>query len=365
MATVTVERPPESDGGHDDVDLTRIDLPVGGMTCASCVRRVERAIGRLEGVSASDVNLATERASVAFDPAATSVAAIRSAITGAGYTVPSQELTVGVTGMTCASCVRRVERALGRQPGVQSAVVNLATEQATVEYIPGVTDRAALVGAIESAGYGVLGGQPDQAESLSESEDIRDAARHDEMRSLTVRVAAGLIVSAVLMAIMFWPGGLPIEMGTERWLMLILAAPIQFIVGATFYRQAWAAARHGEMTMATLVVLGTSAAFGYSLVVTVAPAWAQRVGLSGHLYYDSATVIISLILLGKLLEARAKLQTGSAIRALLQLAPPTAGSSVMTATSRSRSATFGWATSSGSGRATRFRSMASWSLGSP
>jgi Cu+-exporting ATPase len=316
--------------GQVDTDpstaLTQIDLPVGGMTCASCVRRVERAIGRVDGVARSDVNLATERATVAFDPATTDVGTIRDAITGAGYTVPSQDLTIGVTGMTCASCVRRVERALSRQPGVQSVGVNLATEQATVTLIPGVTDRAALVGAIESAGYGILRGtgEGEQTESLSETEDIRDAARHDEIRSLTVRVAAGLIVSVVLMAIMFWPGQLPIGMETERWLMLALAAPIQFIVGATFYRQAWAAARHGEMTMATLVVLGTSAAFGYSLVVTVAPEWAQRVGLSTYLYYDSATIIISLILLGKLLEARAKLQTGSAIKALLQLAPPTA-----------------------------------------
>lgn len=311
----------------DDRTLSMVDLPITGMTCASCVRRVERAVGRVVGVESAAVNLATERATVGYDPMVTGVEAISAAITDAGYGVPAETVTFGVTGMTCASCVRRVERALGRAPGVAGATVNLATEEATVRFIPGIADRTALGRVVEAAGYGVLPPAPgaDSAgDAVTDPDAIRDAARHDEIRSLTVRVGAGLAVTTVLMAMMFWPGGLPIAMETQRWLMLALAAPVQFVVGATFYRQAWAAARHGELTMASLVVLGTTVAFGYSLLVTVAPGWVDRVGLAPHLYYDSATAIVSLILLGKLLEARAKLRTGSAIRALLELVPPTA-----------------------------------------
>ena len=307
-----------------EANVEQVDLPVAGMTCASCVRRVERAVGRVEGVTRGDVNLAAERAHVVYDPKVTTVGDIRSAIVDAGYEVPTQEVSFGVTGMTCASCVRRVERALSRTPGVERAAVNLASERATVGIIPGMTDRAALIRAVEAAGYGALQPAAGADVAATDADEVRDATRRDEIRSLTARVAAGLAVSVALMAIMFWPGGFPLEMRATSWLMLVLAAPIQFGVGATFYRQAWAAARHREMTMATLVVLGTSAAFGYSLLVTVAPGWVERVGLAPHLFYDSATIIISLILLGKLLEARAKLQTGSAIRALLDLAPPMA-----------------------------------------
>ncbi|CAN5736780.1 heavy metal translocating P-type ATPase [soil metagenome] len=305
---------------------SEIRLPIEGMTCASCVRRVERALEKVEGVSAVSVNLATDEATIAFDPAKADQSMLTKAVESAGYGIPVLEVSLPVEGMTCASCVRRVEKALERVPGVEAVSVNLATETATVRGVAGGAGRAALVAAVEGAGYGVR----DIAESGSEDESAALAsAKHRELRKLQITAVASLAVSAVLMLLMYWPdwlfGGQPFEsMKTMFVVMFVLATPIQFWAGGQFYKQAFAVGRHFQGNMSTLVAMGTSAAFFYSAAVTFFP---ER--LLGHhtmpeVYFETATVIIGLILTGRWLEARARIKTGAAISSLMDLSPKVA-----------------------------------------
>ena len=309
------------------VPTTEVSFPVEGMTCASCVRRVERALEKTPGVESANVNLATERATVRFDTTSTSLDTLRSAVEKAGYTVPAQQETLDIEGMFCASCVRRVERSLERTNGVQSASVNLATEQATVRYLPGVVSHDDLVKAVEKAGYTVRARQ-EQADDV-DSDAIEAARERRELNILKIKIAASLIVSGIMMLLMFWPvwllGDRPYnEMEDLFKPFFVMATVIQFWAGGQFYREAWRAGRHFQANMSTLVVLGTTAAWGYSTFVTF---WTERVhqsGLMAEVYFDSATIIIGLILFGRFLEARAKSQTTGAIKQLMGLAPKTA-----------------------------------------
>jgi len=303
-----------------------ISFPVEGMFCASCVRRVERALEKVPGVAGANVNLATERASVSYDPAAVSLADLRGAVEKAGYGIPAEEFTFDVEGMTCASCVRRVERALEKVPGVQQANVNLATEQASVRLLPGSTSRDDLVRAIEKAGYGVRA--PAETSDIEDAEAAAEARQQRDLLMMKIKIVASLAVSAILMLLMFWPSWLIArpydEMKDIFLLSFILATPIQFWAGAQFYRQAWAAAKHFQTNMSTLVVLGTLAAWGYSTFATFFPHVIENSGLMAEVYFDSATIIIGLILLGKYMEMRAKAQTTGAIKSLMGLAARTA-----------------------------------------
>ncbi|MFW6075634.1 MAG: heavy metal translocating P-type ATPase [Chloroflexota bacterium] len=307
------------------------ELPVEGMFCASCVRRVERSLGKVPGVEEARVNLATEKARVRYDSSQTSIADLRAAIEKAGYSVPARETVLDVDGMFCASCVRRVERKLQRTDGVASVNVNLATEQATVEYDPVVASVSDLIEAVESAGYSAV--KHDESGDVVDEDERRSA----EMRDLAVKAAVSIAVAAIGMALMFWPSWLPalpwIMDGADHgamhdpdlfYLLFVLTTPIQFWAGAVFYRQAWAAGRHLQANMATLVVVGTSAAYAYSVLVTFWPEFVMRADLAPDVYYDSAATIIGLILFGRWLEARAKFQTTGAIKALMNLAPRTA-----------------------------------------
>ena len=307
-------------------NITDISFPVEGMTCASCVRRVERALEKMPGVATANVNLATERASVSYDPTTVSVEALRGAVEKAGYGVPEEDYTFDVEGMTCASCVGRVERALKKTPGVEEASVNLATEQARVRVVGGAASREDLVRAIEKAGYGVR--EPETTISVEDAEAAADARAQRELTVMKVKIIASLAVSGILMFLMFWPSWLIArpyaEMKDIFLLSFILATPIQFWAGAQFYRQAWAAAKHFQTNMSTLVVLGTLAAWGYSSFVTFFPHVVENSGLMAEVYFDSATIIIGLILLGKYMEARAKARTTGAIKTLMGLAARTA-----------------------------------------
>jgi len=311
-------------------------IPIEGMFCASCVKRVERKLERVPGVSDVSVNLATEQARVAFDPSQASESDLFEAVESAGYAVREDEITLDVEGMFCASCVKRIERKLEGLPGVSDAPVNLATEQAVVRYNPAAASVQQLLDAVASAGYSATVHEQDAgAESRSDANERRHL---DEMRDYRLKAAASIVVSAVIMALMFWPswlpdipyfmesGGMGGHMVTQQMnvLLLALAAPIQFWAGRVFYRQAWAAGRHLQANMATLVVIGTTAAFSYSALVTVWPDFVSRAGLAPETYFDSATIIIGLILLGRWLEARAKFQTTGAIKTLMGLAPRTA-----------------------------------------
>src|SRR5215207_5412819 len=235
--------------------LKRIDIPVTGMSCASCVRQVERALSKQEGVTEASVNFAAEKASATYEPATTSPEELIRAIRDVGYDADVREMTSGVTGMTCASCVGRVEQALKKVPGVLEVSVNLANEKATVEYLASEVELRDLEKAVEGAGYGVV---REDAGSFAEDAHARE---YRKLRS-DFLIAAALTVLILM-------GSIPMMLGVEppvpmEWLtpgLLVLATPVQFWAGRRFYRGAWGALKHGQANMNTLVVMGTSAAY--------------------------------------------------------------------------------------------------------
>jgi Cu+-exporting ATPase len=296
--------------------LARINIHVTGMTCASCVRRVERTLSKKEGVVEASVNFASEKASVTYEPAAASPDELIRTIRDAGYGANVREKTFGVTGMTCASCVGRVERALEKVPGVLEASVNLANERATVEYLAGEVEPHDLEKVVEGAGYGVA--QKDKGSSVEGSR-----AREYGKLKADFFVAAALTALILLGSLPHMFGFmLPVPLGSLNIGLLLLATPVQFWAGRRFYRGAWGALKHWQANMNTLVVMGTSAAYLYSVVATLAPGLfaAGR----ADVYFDTSTLIITLILLGRLLEARAKGRTNEAIRKLAGLQAKTA-----------------------------------------
>ena len=299
----------------------RQTFPIAGMTCASCVRRVERAIAAAPGVTAATVNLATESAEVTFAAGADPQAVI-AAIATAGYEVPVERFEVEISGMTCASCVRRVELAIAAVPGVVKASVNLATERASVEALAGSAVRAAVDAAIVKAGY-----EPRQVEAVPAGEvDGREVARARDYSALKRDFAiAAALTLPIFVAEM---GGhlipdlhlLMMETIGHRSLYLVffvLATIVQFGPGLRFYRKGVPALVRLAPDMNALVVLGSSAAWAYSVVATFAP----RVLPAGtaNVYYEASAVIITLILLGRLLEAKAKGRTSEAIKRLMGL----------------------------------------------
>jgi Cu+-exporting ATPase len=235
----------------------------------------------------------------------------------------TREDTFPVEGMTCASCVRRVEKALTRTPGVAEASVNLATERATVVYDPAATGPEQFAAAVERAGYR-LGSPPatPTAQAAAEPADEREAERARRIADLRAKSLVSLAIGLVMMALMYLPLGLPMDVLAPA--LLIAATVVQVWAGREFYSAAWAAARHGATNMNTLVALGTSVAYGYSAFVTLWPALAARWGFPFHLYFETAVIIIALILLGRWLEERAKGQTAGAIKALMGLQAKTA-----------------------------------------
>ena len=300
------------------VDRT-VTLPIEGITCASCVGRVERAIRAVPGVSNVAVNLATERASVTAAPGV-STSSLAEAIDRAGYAVGTETFDLSVVGMTCASCVGRVERALKGVPGVSGAEVNLATERARVTAPTGAVLPADLVEAIGKAGYDAA---PVTAQASAAAEAFDRAAKDkaDRRDFAHVLIAAALSLPLVAPMILMLFG---VEWMPAGWLQLLLATPIQFWLGARFYRNGWRAVRAGTGNMDLLVAIGTSAAYGLSLY----QLWQVRVTHAGHgmaamphLYFEASAVVITLVLLGKFFESRAKRQTASAIRALMELRP--------------------------------------------
>jgi Cu+-exporting ATPase len=243
-------------------------------------------------------------------------------MTTADAPIAMAEIQLPVAGMTCASCVNRIERFLKKTPGVEDATVNLATEIATIRYLPDQAGTAELVSAIEAAGYDVRSVPVASAETghLSDATDEEYADRAREATALLLRAVVSIGVAAGIMVAMFWPQTIvPTE--TLNWLVLLPATFVQAWAGGRFYRAAWRAARHGTVNMDTLVAVGTTAAWGYSVVVTLVPDVFSWGGLMPATYFDSSAIIIGLVLLGRWLENRAKGQTTSAIRHLIGLQP--------------------------------------------
>ncbi len=341
-------------------------FPVEGMTCASCVNRIERYLRKVDGVTEANVNLATESASVTFDPARVSLEDLGRAVEAAGYEARLDQVeesgpdrsgrtievslsaprtfALDIEGMTCASCVNRIERYLGKLDGVTKANVNLATERATVVADPWVTVDQ-IIAAVEAAGYDarliVDGGAQPQA--TSDAVAFESHAAHREVagapetsfqqRHLTDtrrRLIVGTVLTMPLilgLAHMTVAPFIP-AIFANPWLQLVLATPVQFYAGFPFYRGAWKVARHRSTDMNTLIAVGTSAAYFYSLAAILFPSFFRAAGLATGamppLYFDTSSAIITLILLGRFLEARARSHTSDAIRRLIGLTPRTA-----------------------------------------
>ena len=300
-----------------------ISLVVQGMTCAACVWRIEEAVSRIPGVHEAAVNLATERARVTYDPAVVTPAHIAHAVTDAGYTPATVKRTLPVSGMQDASAVSRLEAALRAVPGVLRADLNLAAENAFIAYLPDVTDVAALKSSVAEAGYTLeaAGHEPETAHGAP-----AQAASSAEQRAMKVRLGIALALSLLVllgsMGSVLFPS-LRGWWGENPYLLWALATPVQFWVGWRFYRGAWATLRHLTFDMNALIVMGTSAAYFYSVAAVLAPGFFISQAMNGEtpLYFDTAAVIITLILLGRYLEARAKRQTAAAIHALMDFQP--------------------------------------------
>jgi len=319
--------PPESftpSPGEVPGKMARWTFPVEGMTCASCVARVEKALSRVEGVTEASVNLATKTATVAADPMKTGPEKLATAIRDSGYEVPARKTEFPVEGMTCASCVARVEKALASVPGVLSASVNLATQSGTVVFLPGVADVGGLRAAVEKVGYAVP-----EFEAEEDPVARQERMQREEERSLMTRLRVGFLLGVPLFLLAQWemlsgPGGFPLSPFASALLQLALATPIQFYVGSRFYRGAWSTAKHGTTDMNTLVALGTTVAYTYSLVATFLPMLFAIEGAAPHVYFDTSAAIIVLILLGRYFETRAKGKTSEAVKKLIGLQPKTA-----------------------------------------
>lgn len=297
-------------------------IKIAGMSCAACATRIEKGLSRLDGVKAANVNLAMERAMVEFDDSAVALEKLNGTVERLGYSViPAEETQSGrtvlnITGMSCAACAARIEKKLSRMEGVRSAGVNLTTEKATVEYDPAAVGISDMIGAVKSLGYGA-----EKAEEVTA--DREREAREKEIRSLrNSLIISAVLTSPLLLAMILAIIGIPAPFLHNEYFQLIIATPVQFWIGWRFYRNAYFALRSGSANMDVLIAMGTSAAYFFSLynVFFEAPA----MGEMKDLYFEAAAVIITLILLGKYLEAVAKGRTSEAIKKLMGLQAKTA-----------------------------------------
>ncbi|NGZ77934.1 heavy metal translocating P-type ATPase [Saccharibacillus alkalitolerans] len=305
-------------------------LQIGGMTCAACANRIEKGLNRMPGIAGANVNLALEKASVDYNPKETGLAEIERKIESLGYTTVKEASDFDISGMTCAACSARIEKGLNRMPGVLGASVNLALETAHVEYSPGAIEPGDIMRKVQQLGYEA---------KLKQDGGERD--RGGEERKRVIKLAAAALLSLPLLwamaghfsftSFLYVP-----PLFANPWFQLLLATPVQLIIGWQFYVGAYKALRNGSANMDVLVALGTSAAYFYSLYLTIGwaadggsgSAMAGMEGMAGHgmpeLYFETSAVLITLILVGKWFEARAKGRSSEAIRSLMGLQAKTA-----------------------------------------
>ena len=296
----------------------KVTLPITGMTCANCAMNIERTVKKLNGIKDTNVNFAAEQAVVAFDPKLLHLSGIVDNIHGSGYTVAKAKVELPVTGMTCANCAMNIERALSRKvPGVINASVNFATERVYVEYVPSISNIDEIVSAIKKAGYGAI--PPDE---VLEGEDAELAARKAEIKDQTLKFTVGVLFALPLFLLSmgrdFNLTGTWSHQPWINWLFFAMATPVQFYTGWDYYVGGIKSLKNKSANMDVLVAMGSSVAYFYSLAVLLFPF------LGEHVYFETSAVIITLIKLGKMLEARTKGKTGGAIRKLIGLQPKTA-----------------------------------------
>ena len=294
----------------DSKKSDKATIHITGMTCTTCARTIAKGLSRTPGVKQANVDFASQKASIEYDAAKVDLAKIKGAVSQLGYGVAAKKSIFPVSGMTCASCVARVEEALSSVPGVISASVNLASEKATVEYLEG-TGTADMRRAVKDAGY-ELG---PEAQAL---EDVTTAAQR-EIRALRDKFIIAAVFAALIMVLGFAP-----PFAGRPYLTWALATPVQFWAGLRFYRGAWGALKHKTSDMNTLIAVGTSVAYFYSMIAVAAPGLFTTDILEPHLYFDTSAMIIALILLGRFLEARARGQTSEAIKKLVGMQPKSA-----------------------------------------
>lgn len=300
------------------VSLKEVQLPITGMTCAACSARIEKGLKKIDGVSEANVNLALEKASLKYNPDMTNVAAFEKKISDLGYGVASEKAEFDIMGMTCAACSARIEKGLNKLEGVKAATVNLALESASVEYNPSQLNNQEIISRVEKLGY--------QAKVKQENNDTQD------YREKEIEKQKGKFIFSVILAFpLLWAMVshfkftsfiyLP-DMLMNPWVQFALATPVQFVIGKQFYVGAFKALRNGSANMDVLVALGTSAAYFYSVYLSII-----SIGSNGHmidLYFETSAVLITLIILGKLFEARAKGRSSEAIKKLMGLQAVTA-----------------------------------------
>ncbi|MBT99010.1 MAG: copper-translocating P-type ATPase [Dehalococcoidia bacterium] len=310
-----------------DKNIKKLNLPVEGMTCAACVGHVENALHDVPGVLEATVNLGTEKASVEFDSTEVEFQVIQDAVSGAGYKLGTQSASLNIGGMTCAACVMHIENALHEVPGVSEANVNLGVERASVEFVPGIAELSDLQSAVEGAGYRVEGFNDSgdlerELERLSKVKEIR------ELRNRLILAGSGAILLFLGTFDVFPWVSTFMGQGYYPFSLWALATPVQFWAGSNFYSSGLSALRYGTSNMHTLIALGTSVAYAYSVAVVLLDAFSPGVladnGIEAKVYFDTAAIIVALILLGRFLEAGARGRTSEAIRRLIGLRPTSA-----------------------------------------
>lgn len=310
----------EPDAPAAEGDFRRIDLPIRGMSCASCVEKIETGLSKLEGVKEASVNFAAEKGTVVYDLSRVSVGRILREIEKIGYGTRTEEVTIPIRGMSCASCVDKIETQLRGLPGVTRAQVNFAAEKATVSFIPSIHSPADLRKAIREIGY-----EPLEIADTPAAADYEKEARDREIRQLGLKTLVGAVLSMPLLMSMIseWLPGMP-KWLTSHFAQFLLATPVHFWVGWQFHVGFWKALKHKTADMNTLVSLGTNAGYIYSTVVTFAPGFFMGEGIHAGVYFETVAILHTLIILGRFFEARAKGRTSEAIKKLMGLQAKTA-----------------------------------------
>ncbi|PSL36326.1 Cu+-exporting ATPase [Planomicrobium soli] len=292
-------------------ELKEANFQITGMTCAACAARIEKGINKMEGVEQASVNLALEKSSIQYDPTKINEADFEKKIEALGYGVVKQKAELDITGMTCAACATRIEKGLNKLEGVAAANVNLALEKATVEFNPSEVAIADIVAKVEKLGYGA------HQQQETEQADYREKAIKDQKRKFIFSAVLSLPLLWTMIGHFSFTSFLYVpNILMNPWFQMLLATPVQFIVGKQFYVGAYKALRNGSANMDVLVAMGTSAAYFYSVyqaVITVGTHHAP------HLYFETSAVLITLIILGKLFEAKAKGRSSEAIKKLMGL----------------------------------------------
>ncbi len=311
---------PAPQGSVAEQALEQIDLPIRGMSCASCVERIETGVAKLEGIQEISVNFAAEKAAIRYDPSLVSMRRVVQEIAHLGYDTSTKEVVIPIRGMHCASCVQTIERQLRSLPGVLEAAVNFGTEKATVRFLPSLHSVSDLAQTIRDIGY-----EPVEVTEETTAVDYEKKAREQEIRTLGLKTLIGALLSIPLMLGSFpeWFPWLPAWL-TQHVVLFLLTTPVHIWVGWQFHVGFWKALNHKTADMNTLVSIGTNAGYLYSVLVTFAPTLFAPEGLATGVYFETVVILHTLIILGRFLEARAKGRTSEAIKKLIGLQAKTA-----------------------------------------